>query len=159
MRLDEVTIGEFKNLRDLSVDFDEGSPYTVLVGENGAGKSNLLEALTIIFRNLDLDVKAHFDYALKYRCRGRDVRVEAQKGQYPQFWWRDNGDGKYVELSRRRFMDQDKQGPLYRPAFVFGYYSGPSDRLSTLYEKHRERYYEEIIKDPSRRKAGDPNAL
>ena len=33
MRLDEVTISEFKNLRDLYVDFDEGSSYTVLVGE------------------------------------------------------------------------------------------------------------------------------
>ena len=55
MRLDELTIGEFKNLRDLRVDFDEGSPYTVLVGENGAGKSNLIEALSLIFRNLDLD--------------------------------------------------------------------------------------------------------
>ena len=57
------------------------------------------------------------------------------------------------------FMDEDDQGPLYRPAFVFGYYSGPSDRLSTLYEKHRERYYDEIIKDPARRKTDDPNRL
>lgn len=56
-------------------------------------------------------------------------------------------------------MDVDGEGPLYRPAFVFGYYSGPSDRLSTLYEKHRERYYEEIIKDPLRRKTKDPNTL
>ena len=38
-------------------------------GENGAGKSNLLEALTIIFRNLDLELKAPFDYKLKYECR------------------------------------------------------------------------------------------
>ena len=38
MRLDAVRIGAFKNLRDLSVDFDEGSPYTVLVGENGVWK-------------------------------------------------------------------------------------------------------------------------
>ena len=60
MRLDAVRIGTFKNLQDLSVDFDEGSPYTVLVGENGAGKSNLIEALALIFRNLDLDVEAPF---------------------------------------------------------------------------------------------------
>jgi len=69
MRLDEVTIEEFKNLRDLHIDFDEQSPYTVLVGENGAGKSNLIEALTLIFRNLDLDIEAPFGYELKYQCR------------------------------------------------------------------------------------------
>jgi predicted ATPase len=159
MRLDEVTIGEFKNLRDLYVDFDEGTPYTVLVGENGAGKSNLLEALTIIFRNLDLELKAPFDYTLKYVCRDRHIRIEAKKDEFPQFWWRETADDEYAELSRRRFMEDDKQGPLYRPAFVFGYYSGPSDRLSSLYEKHRERYYEEIIKDPARRRTADPNAL
>lgn len=159
MRLDEVTIGEFKNLRDLYVDFDEGTPYTVLVGENGAGKSNLLEALTIIFRNLDLELKAPFDYALKYVCRDRHIRIEAKKDQFPQFWWRGTAAEDYAELSRRRFMEEDQQGPLYRPAFVFGYYSGPSDRLSSLYEKHRERYYEEIIKDPARRRTTDPNAL
>jgi predicted ATPase len=159
MRLDEVTIGEFKNLRDLSVEFDETSPYTVLVGENGAGKSNLLEALTIIFRNLDLEAKASFDFKLRYRCRGHDIRMEAKRDEYPQFWWRNIGDPDYIDLPRRRFMDEDEDGPLYRPAFVFGYYSGPSDRLSTLYEKHRERYYEEIIKDPARRKTTDPNKL
>jgi hypothetical protein len=159
MRLDEVTIGDFKNLRDLSVYFDKGSPYTVLVGENGAGKANLLEALTIIFRHLDLEIKAQFDYTLKYRCRNDDIRVEAKKGHYPRFWHRNADESKYVDLSRRRFMDEDEYGPLYRPAFVFGYYSGPSDRLSVLYDKHRERYYEEIIKDPSRRKTDDPNKL
>jgi recombinational DNA repair ATPase RecF len=79
MRLDEVTIGEFKNLRDLRVDFDESSSYTVLVGENGAGKSNLIEALSLIFRNLDLDQEAPFTYHLKYRCRDHDIEVRARQ--------------------------------------------------------------------------------
>ena len=60
MRLDEVRIGSFENLRDLHVDFDEESPYSVLVGENGAEKSNLIEGLALIFRNLDLGVEAPF---------------------------------------------------------------------------------------------------
>jgi predicted ATPase len=159
MRLDEVTIGEFKNLKNLCVDFDQNSPYSVLVGENGAGKSNLLEALTIIFRNLDLEIKASFEFSLKYVCRGHHVRIAAEKGHFPRFWSKSGAGDKYVEIPRRRFMEEDERGPLYRPAFVFGYYSGPSDRLSVLYEKHRERYYDEIIKDPSRRRTADPNAL
>lgn len=162
MRLDELTIGEFKNLRDLYVDFDASSPYTVLVGENGSGKSNLIEALTLIFRNLDLDIDAPFAYRLKYRCRGRDVRVHADAGETPQFWVRDAGDSEYVELPRRQFTAEDEAGrPLYRPAFVFGYYSGPSDRLAALFERHRERYYRFIIKPLAARIAGvsSSNAL
>src|SRR6266850_1078963 len=86
MRLDEVTISEFKNLRDFRVDFDEASPYTVLVGENGSGKSNLIEALTLIFRALDLDEPAPFSYELKYRCRGSNIRIHAEHGRNPRFW-------------------------------------------------------------------------
>jgi recombinational DNA repair ATPase RecF len=85
MRLNEVWIEEFKNLRNLTVNFDAESPYTVLVGENGAGKSNLLEALTIIFRNLDLNRKADFSYRITYQCRENRLRVIAHADQYPTF--------------------------------------------------------------------------
>lgn len=163
MRLNEVFIGEFKNLRDLHVKFDEASPYTVLVGENGTGKSNLVEALTLIFRNLDLDEEAPFTYSLKYRCRKHDLEVSAEKDRMPTFRARPAGQGDFVDLARKRFMAEDKDGrPIYRPAFVFGYYSGPSDRLASLYEKHRERFYRWIIKSPAQRggsEISDPNNL
>jgi predicted ATPase len=162
MRLDEVTIGEFKNLRDFHVNFDENSPYTVLVGENGSGKSNLIEALSLIFRNLDLDLEAPFSYNLKYRCREYDVDVRAAANHYPQFSAKLHSEVGYTELARKRFMAEDKNGrPLYRPAFVFGYYSGPSDRLASIFSKHRERYYSWIIKAPAQRakKLADPNSL
>lgn len=162
MRIKEVTIGEFKNLRNLHVDFDEASPYTVLVGENGAGKSNLIEALSVIFRNLDLDMEAPFTYHLKYQCRDQDVEVTAEENQYPKFRAKSRFDQRYTDLSRRRFMEHDAESdPLFRPAFVFGYYSGPSDRLGAIFERHQERYYSWIIKPPSTRRddAVDPNAL
>lgn len=159
MRLDEVWIGEFKNLRDLHVNFDESSPYTVLVGENGAGKSNLIEALTAIFRHLDLDVEAPFAYQLKYECRRHHIEVRAEGGLTPVFWVKHAGEADYAEFPKRRFMEVDDDArPIYRPAFVFGYYSGPSDRLATLYEKHRERYYSWIIKPRSERKARSVNS-
>ena len=162
MRLDAVTVGEWKNLKDFSVDFDEESPYTVLVGENGAGKSNLIEALTLIFRNLDLDLPAPFSYELKYRCRGHSVKVVAQADQTPTFSILDAGQGHYLDVAKRRFMEVDNAGkPLFRPAFVFGYYSGPSDRLASLYEEHRRRYYRQIIKPQGERSSRpvDSNAL
>jgi recombinational DNA repair ATPase RecF len=55
MRLIRVTIKRFKNLNDVTINFDSDSPFTVFVGENAAGKSNMIEALTTIFRDLDLD--------------------------------------------------------------------------------------------------------
>lgn len=162
MRLHKLTLGSFKNLRDFHVDFDENSPYSVLVGGNGAGKSNLMEALTLIFRHLDLDDPAPFDYRLGYECRGSDIEVVAKEGRYPTFRRRPSGDGTFEKLARREFMEEDDDyRPLYRPAFVFGYYSGPSNRLASLYERHRNRYYDWIIRSDERRnrQIDDPNTL
>jgi len=60
MRLDKLTIGsakdspshQFKNLKNVTIDFDEDHWVTVVIGWNGTGKSNVLEALAIIFRDL-----------------------------------------------------------------------------------------------------------
>ena len=162
MRIREVEIANFKNLHDLRCDFDAASPYSVLVGENGSGKSNLLEALALIFRNLDLDEEAPFTYKIRYECRGHDIEVDATADQHPKFRVASDIDAEHADLSRTQFMACDDQNrPIYRPAFVFGYYSGPSDRLSTIFDKHQERYYSWIIKSPAQRgkRPPDPNTL
>jgi predicted ATPase len=163
MRLIDLHIDQFKNLAGVHVDFDSSSPYTVLVGENGAGKSNLIEAITLIFRNLDLDLPAPFGYELHYECRAREVHVVGREGQSPQVWVRNPGDGEYHRLSKKAYMAEDGDGrPIYRPAFVFGYYSGPNDRLGELYERHRERFYSYIIRSTAGRSAKsdiDANSL
>ena len=59
MRLDRITIGspksspthQFKNLKNVSIDFDQQHWITVVIGWNGTGKSNVLEALATIFRD------------------------------------------------------------------------------------------------------------
>ena len=163
MRLCRLWIEDFKNLRDLHLDFDAASPYTVLVGENGSGKSNVLEAVTLIFRHLDLDLPAPFAYRLKYLCRKSEVNVDAVRGSRPKYRARSADAKEHRQLSRREFMAEDaNEKPLYRPAFVFGYYSGPSDRLASLYDRHRDRYYNWIIKSREQRRyraARDPNSL
>jgi AAA15 family ATPase/GTPase len=68
MKVDKLHIrSRFKNLENVKVDFDEDHLMTVVVGRNGSGKSNILEALVTIFRNLDLGEKPPFSYELNYR--------------------------------------------------------------------------------------------
>jgi recombinational DNA repair ATPase RecF len=59
MRLDKVYIDGFKNLKQLEVGFDEAPLTTVLIGQNGAGKSNLIEAIAQVFRWVD-SLLGHF---------------------------------------------------------------------------------------------------
>jgi predicted ATPase len=137
MRLDKLRIASFKNLRDLTIDFDEQSPTTVLVGRNGTGKSNLLEALTIIFRDLDLGADPPFDYVLEYVCRGRKVKIDA----IPRDRAKVTVGGVPVPYKNLGKIG----GQRYLPNYVFGYYSGPSNRMEEHFGKHQERFYRDLL--------------
>jgi predicted ATP-dependent endonuclease of OLD family len=48
MRLDKLRIQNFRSFKDETIELD---PYTCLVGPNGCGKSTVLTALNVFFRN------------------------------------------------------------------------------------------------------------
>lgn len=79
MRIDRLALTDFKNLIDFEVDFDVTSTRQVVVGRNGVGKSNLLESLTRIFRDLDLEEDSEFGYEIEYLCNGHFIKVQASR--------------------------------------------------------------------------------
>lgn len=130
----------FKNLIDFSIDFDHDSPTAVLVGRNGTGKSNVLEALTVIFRDLDLEVATPpFSYSLEYTCHKRRIVVDSDPDR-PSKKVQISADGQ--ALTVKAFKENKRD---YLPNYVFGYYSGPSNRMHEHFVKHQERFYNELI--------------
>ncbi len=148
MRIDKIYIEEFKNLRNFSIDLNEKYMSTVFLGQNAAGKSNLLEALVIIFRDLDLDDKTSFNYTLEYECKDNLLKVDGgpqAKGNYI-FHKGEKKNGKiiYSTLISKAVIKRDKSE--YLPKYVFSYYSGISNRLLEHFDKHQKRFYDELIK-------------
>ena len=139
MRVHSLDIVSFKNLQNFSIQFDENSPVSVLVGRNGSGKSNVLEALTLIFRDLDLGQPPSLSFSIGYECRGHDVRVDAMAGgRY----------SVYVDTQRvpaNRVIGASGDSEKLRPDFVFGYYSGPSNRLEQHFVQHQDRFYRDLV--------------
>jgi len=137
----------FKNLTDVTVEFDAVSATSVLVGRNGTGKSNILEALTIIFRDLDLgETDPAFQYRLEYTCRGRRVCVDADPDR-ARAKMTIMVDGESISLGK---LASDPER-TFLPRYVFGYYSGPSYRMQEHFVKHQEQFYKALIGS----KAGD----
>jgi predicted ATPase len=135
MKLDKLWIEEFKNLRDFNIDFDEDHLVTVIVGWNGAGKSNLIEALVIIFRDLDLvekGEKSAFSYKLDYIIHGKKIIAQAKAGQ-----------AAILSVEEKKIAKKDIKS--YLPKQVFGYYSGPSDRLLDHFKKHQEKFRDQLL--------------
>lgn len=157
MRLDKVYIDGFKNLKQLEVDFDESQLTTVLIGQNGTGKSNLIEAITQIFRWADLRRSApRFQYRVDYRIQppGRTVsdppRVTLSNvpGE-PAI----KVNGKEV---KRTDFEKNKQD--WFPDLVFGYYSGGSRRLESLFDSHQRRYYDAVKLEDDPKKVAQAQA-
>ncbi|HUT92563.1 MAG TPA: AAA family ATPase [Thermoguttaceae bacterium] len=142
MKLDRLKIkSRFKNLSDFEIDFDKDSSTTVVVGRNGTGKSNLLEALTIIFRDLDLGERPLFGYELDYVCRGKLVRIDADPQRRQHSGYSVTVDDSPLTFNKFR----EAPGREFLPNYIFGYYSGPSDRMEEHYLKHQERFYRDLL--------------
>jgi predicted ATPase len=139
MRIDKLLIKDFKNLKDFNIDFDETQMTTVLIGHNGTGKSNLIEALVIIFRNLDLLMAPQFSYDLTYKIKDYRITVKAnpQEKAHTRIWI--NGIATSLSQFRRNKGE-------YLPSNIFAYYSGPSNRLESHFNEHQKRFYEDLLK-------------
>ena len=142
MRIDRVYIDGFRNLKDVEADFDEGCLTTVIIGQNGAGKSNLIEAIVEIFRHLDPPNSKHsgklrFTFEIDYIIKGRTVRVGNRDGSIKVMV-----DGDPMHMKR---FQADKA--TFFPDLIFGYYSGTGRRLEKLFDDHQARYYNVINKD------------
>lgn len=149
MRIDKIYIEEFKNLRDFHIDLDQSKMHTVLLGENAAGKSNLLEALVIIFRDLDLQHTCFFNYEIEYQCRGNLLKVKGGPDISGGFQFYkglklvDLTIGYDVKPLSKKVIYENKSD--YLPKYVFSYYSGVSNRLLEHFDTHQRRFYSDLL--------------
>jgi len=172
MRLDKLTIGsakdspayQFKNLKNVTIDFDQDHWVTVVIGWNGTGKSNVLEALAIIFRDLIGKKRTPmFAFQLAYRMGAgenlRHIHIDAdpdrEKEPFAIHVATDaeaRGVGTLIpfiegdaQVSARRgkaikltaFLNADNE---YLPRYVFSYYSGESPRMHEVFRPYLENY-------------------
>ncbi|MFC3076769.1 AAA family ATPase [Phenylobacterium terrae] len=169
MRLDRLTIGtskagpaqQFKNLKNVSIDFDQRHWITVLIGWNGTGKSNVLEALATIFRDLiSGDRRPRFAYNLEYRIGAGaetlyiNVDADPDREREPLIIHVAShaelgaGSENVAERTERPAMAGHKialktffdNQTAYLPKYVFAYYSGESDRLYQVFRPYLEDF-------------------
>lgn len=147
MRIDKIYIEEFKNLREFSIDLNGKQMSTVLLGQNAAGKSNLLEAIVIIFRDLDLEEHTNFNYSIEYECKGNLLKVDGGPKVKSKFVFYKgeikNNIISYSTLVSKAVVKRDKS--QYLPKYVFSYYSGISNRLLEHFDRHQTRFYKALL--------------
>ncbi|HGE6106064.1 TPA: AAA family ATPase [Vibrio cholerae] len=173
MRLASFTIGSdregerqrFKNLKNVTIDFEEQEWITLVIGWNGTGKSNVLEALAVLFRDLIMGKngkgekdKPTFAYTLRYFCHHKEIEISADPDRAKDAYlvsYRDLGEkiesttlqvDFFSELTDDstlvglKFNEFKKRQDEFLPKYVFGYYSGHSDRLQSVFRPYLQQY-------------------
>lgn len=129
MRLKSLYINEYKNIKDQTFDFSNNTGYIALIGENGSGKSNLLEAISIIIKGLLNGGRGiSFDYSIKYEIDG--IEYERSKGKSLK-------NGLPI-----------KERDMQYPSSLIACYSGEELRLwHNVYEDYHMHYFNKAVSE------------
>ena len=117
MKLKSLWIQEYKNLKDFQLDFEKGNHLSILIGNNGSGKSNVLEAISGIFAEFFGKSSDSFktDYRLNYEINDKNIFLEKKNGKL--IYHRDESEMKISDMTP------------YLPSNVIALYSGEDLRL------------------------------
>ena len=150
MRLKSLYIRDYKILRDFNIVFT--SNLSVLIGENGSGKSSVIECLAYIFGHLHkyfvLDDKtAEFidGYKINYTINGLDVYIESHYKESKSNTFdpivRVNGDEMSTSQLKKKYGNFS-----FLPSKVIVSYSGITERLALLSNHFEEKFIQKIIR-------------
>lgn len=138
MKLQRLHIKGFRNIDDLDLDLSDQNGLSVLIGNNGSGKSNILEAVVAIFASLYSKSKRFtpsFDYDIEYTLHEELTKVSKI------------GDRIFVNDTETNKKELSK---LALPKNIIACYSGETLRLQEDYFKpFRRHFVHDIIRNKS----------
>lgn len=128
----------FRNLSGLVLDFNQKAKTYVLIGNNGAGKSSLLEALSSIFNALYAgeNGRFEFDFELTYEIEGMTVEIIHDSEEGTRF----SINKKWVDHAVLKNM---------LPQRVICNYSGEEMRINQAYYEPLRIQHEQALKSAS----------
>lgn len=136
MKLKRVYIKRYKNIQEQELIFDSESSYLALIGVNGSGKSNWLEAISMIFRSLySKDVS--FSYEIEYELGDQEYKIIHKV----------RGNGPSFSTTYRLGGNIAKRKDLVLPRII-ACYSGESNRLwNKAYREYFNKFFKNAIQN------------
>ena len=136
MKLKKLWIKEYKNLENFEINFEKTtSNINVLIGKNGSGKSNLIEAICLIFKYLQKEpdsMTVFQDFFLEYELQEKNIKIERKTGQ----GYKCQIDNE--EFNIDGFLAQESKGVKLFPENIVVTYSGFNKRLEDYLKRYEK---------------------
>lgn len=138
MKLHSLYVSNYKNIKKQRFEFNSNL-ISLLVGRNGLGKSNLIEILALIFRDLEQLQKqadfeewaySNFEYELHYECKNSELKIACKPGKFKVRRRQKGTKTRYKIKSFSAFQVSKKEE--YLPKYIIGYYSGENKRIRDI---------------------------
>jgi len=168
MKLSGIEISNFRSIGEKSIKIEPLTKCNILIGQNNAGKSNVIKAIKLIFDHLKLDNKIRLDELDLYN-RNKEkpfqfkiyFKIESTNQndlefkQYIEgdtiwfkFSWVYNGNPQIIDYTFARVTDQKKSG-LALNRFTGRQWSrqvSPAEILKTFLEEDNKKRIWEVFK-------------
>lgn len=149
MKITHLEIKGYKNLiKNTIFDFTNAENYIALVGLNGSGKSNVLEAISLIFGSLYQnksinDFHPDFDFTYKINYTIDDKEIQIEDGNYTLVKQDGEDKNRVIKRSKNDFL----------PSELFACYSGDEQRMwDEIYSKFYFGYFNKLARGSYREK-------
>ncbi|MBE6463530.1 MAG: hypothetical protein E7005_07255 [Alphaproteobacteria bacterium] len=141
MQLISLWVEDFKNLKNFTINFENQENLSIIIGNNGSGKSNILELLSGIFAELYENKEfIESSYTLIYSINDKilEITKEYEDGEKDFTTYKVNGITKNKSFLRTQNL---------LPNNIIALYSGEDDRLyKTYYEYFANSYLRSLSK-------------
>lgn len=134
MKIKSLYIENYKNINAEQFDIDSNNRLIALIGENGSGKSNLLEAISTLFNDIYNIKPCNFDYIIEYEINNDQISITREKGNI------------YFKINNEPLMPTDVK-KQYLPTRIIANYSGEDLRLFYNYYKPSYDLYNKQLKN------------
>ena len=131
MKIKYFFVDGYKNLHNVELFFEEGSTVNAIIGNNGSGKSNILEALTIIFAAKYNNEPVSFTFDIIYAIIDSEFRIS-------------NKEEDVFLREGKAVSKKDSFKSLPRGLFL--YYCGETDRLKNMSLSYVDKAFEKALK-------------
>lgn len=142
MKLRRLQIEGYKNVCSCDIEFTESPLINAVIGSNGSGKSNLIEAIIQILIGCYFEKPPQFEFRFEFEAQNRVVVLQREGRRASVIV-----DGERIPLDHFAKRLRDGPAQVYYPELTLVYYSGECHRVQQLVARYR-RHFQKLTRNP-----------